>query len=46
MSTFDAKDATRPEYDRVILDIADYVLSFDVTLSDDAMNCQAKPART
>lgn len=38
MSGFDPKDATRPEYDRVIQDIADYVLSCDVSSSDEVMN--------
>ena len=30
-------DATRPEFDRVIQDIADYVLDFDVSRSSEAM---------
>jgi len=38
MSSLDFKDATRPEYDRVIRDIADYVIDFDVTVSSEAMN--------
>jgi 2-methylcitrate dehydratase len=37
MSGIESRDATRPEYDRVIRDIADYVLDFDVTTSDEAM---------
>ena len=38
MSSGDLKDATRPDYDRVILDIADYALDYDVTASDEAMD--------
>jgi len=37
MSGLDSRDATRPEYDRVILDIADYVIDYDVTVSGEAM---------
>ena len=38
MSSGDLKDAIRPDYDRVILDIADYALDYDVTASDEAMD--------
>ena len=38
MNSFEVNDATRPEYDRVIQDIADYVLEYDPSSSDEAMN--------
>lgn len=38
MNDIDVNDATRPEYDRVIQDITDYVLDYDVTASVEAMD--------
>jgi 2-methylcitrate dehydratase len=37
MSSASDNDATRPEFDRLIQDIADYVLNYDVACSDEAM---------
>ena len=37
MSKAAVLDASRPEFDKVIQDIVDYVLTFDVTQSDEAM---------
>lgn len=37
MSAHDFTDASRPDFDRVIQDIADYVIGYDVSLSDEAM---------
>lgn len=38
MTQADLRDASRPDFDRVIQEITDYVLSFDVTQSDEAMS--------
>ena len=37
MSKAAVLDASRPEFDEVIQDIVDYVLDYDVTRSDEAM---------
>ena len=37
MSKAATLDTTRPDFDKVIQDIVDYVLNYDVTISDEAM---------
>ncbi len=37
MSSHDIRDTKRPEPDQVLVDIADYIMNYDVTQSDEAM---------